>query len=181
MCLNSHLTSESPKAKQYNFIVPSRRANLTELEKYSNLFENTVIYTYKDLLEKNEGTTTVKCNFRPTDYLLFESDNGHIHGAIITMKSLIRPSGWFIDCIAYSIPILTTHSNGAVLFAKMFPQFPFIDLSLVNDQEHLFNGICDIRNYDTRDYIRNHNRKIERRFKRLFNQQMSYLHEDSHE
>jgi hypothetical protein len=164
-----HVNSKS--ACPHLFIMPSYRANIAELIRYSDILFRSIIlvksiHKNKNLI--NESIRNIEIRFLERIELLYK---GRIaDGGIITVQSSLRGTGWFNDLIADRIPILITSLDTKKLFEETFPKFPFIYLEEIKDRIQLNIALNNIlTEYNFLSLIKSHNDLIKKRFFNMIN------------
>lgn len=146
------------------YIAPSYRASLKHLKSAAQFIQGSrvvvkkVVYDMEDNLNFN-GITIV-----PVRHINLESDHKNMLGAIITLDSRVRGTGWFNDAIKYRIPIITTNDNASYIFSEIFPNYPFIDLNKINSQSDFDKKVREALNFNPAEYVKNHNFDFKQKF-----------------
>lgn len=149
----------------YMFLAPSYRANILELERYSELLNGTTIFAKKTVDVSSIDVNSV-CNLEIhyLDRIEFFHNGRVVDGVIITVQSRIRGTGWFNDSISNKLPIIIIGQDTKALFDETFPGYPFISLDCIKDRLQLTKRLNQIRGFDTMSYVKCHNARIRKRF-----------------
>lgn len=149
----------------YLFLAPSYRANILELEKYSELLTGATI-----LAKKTVGATSTAVNsvhnlaIQYLDRIEFCHNGCMVDAVIITVKSRVRGTGWFNDSISNQTPIIIIDPDTKALFEETFPGYPYIWLECITDSAQLEQLLDKVRRFDSLAYIKSHNARIRSRF-----------------
>lgn len=155
----------------YLFIMPSYRANVGELARYSGIFSKSTVLVksvHQNQNLCNLGANNINLRYLERIEVLYE---GRIaNGGIITVQSSLRGTGWFNDLISDRIPILITSLETKTLFEETFSGFPFIYLERIKDSAQLNIALNNILlGFDFNKFIESHNKLIKNRFDNLLN------------
>ena len=149
----------------YLFLVPSYRANILELERYSELLSGTTILAKKIVgLSSAEVHSVHNLNIHYLDRVEFFQDGRMVDGVIITVQSRVRGTGWFNDSISNKTPIIIIDQDTKALFEETFPGYPFISLDCIENQAQLGKMLDQIWCFDSMGYAKSHNARIRSRF-----------------
>lgn len=150
---------------QFLFIAPSYRADLSELISYENLLSESIVLV-KQAIDASSFDYLPLCKFtlKRLERIEFFYEGREVDAAIITIKSRLRGTGWFNDCIANRTPIIITNLDAKALFEDTFPGYPYIFLSHVESTSQLSRLINHVRSFDSVEYAKTHNARIRDRF-----------------
>ena len=141
------------------FIYPNNN-KILNLKKKFQIFKNYKIYCKKILLNKKLIDQNFLKNILYVNYLKLDGYEQNILGIIFSQNSNIRVSGWFNQGIARNIPIIILTKKTRKLFIQTFPNHPYIFLDNIKNENHLINEIKKIKQFNSKKYIINHNRKF---------------------
>ena len=148
-------------------LAPSERAELDRLTPFAASLKGARI-----LAKRPRGASTGTADesnplcLELRDWLEFVVDGTPVDGVIITTSSRIRGTGWFNDAIAHCTPLVIATDEARDLFTATFPSYPFIFLPDVRGPAELAARLREAVEYDSREYIHQHNDALRQRLER---------------
>ncbi len=165
--LNENFSASSSQKDEHPlvFIVPSYRANISDLNRFPNIFHGPKVLVKKGAEQGSTLPDASRFDVEFVDRLEFQKNNRKIDAVVVTVQSRIRGTGWFNDAISNSTPIIVTNSKAATLLKETFPGYPFVDAELMmGDLEDLRDTLVEIRLFNSSNYIEKHNSALNDRF-----------------
>lgn len=150
------------------FIYPNNNKILNLKKKKLQIFNNYKIYCKNVLSNKKLIKQNFPKNILFVNHLKLDGYEKNILGIIISQNSYIRGSGWFNEGISRNIPIIILNKKTRKLFIQTFPNYPHIFLDNIKNENHLKNEIKKIKQFKSKKYLINHNKK----FKHLLKSQI---------
>jgi hypothetical protein len=118
------------------YLAPSYRMDLDELLRIIPSLDVRKVLVKKAAFDNSENAHINKFRRMIIPKLhITESDINNAKGIIITLQSDIRGTGWFNEAIGRKIPLLLSNKKIISVFIKTFPNYPFIDISHLNEHE----------------------------------------------
>jgi hypothetical protein len=149
----------------YMFLAPSYRANILELERYSELLNGAMILTKKSVgVTSTEVHSVSNLAIQYMDRVEFCHDGRMVDAVIITVQSRVRGTGWFNDSISNQTPIVIIDPDTEALFMETFPGYPFISLGGIENPVQFEQLLEQVRRFDSMTYAKSHNALIRARF-----------------
>lgn len=146
------------------YIAPSYRASLKHLNRAAQFIQGNRVVVKKIVYDTLGNLNLNRITIEPVRHINLESDHQRMLGAIITLDSRVRGTGWFNDAIKYNIPIITANDNATYMFSEHFPNYPFINLNRIHDQSDFDQKIRETLAFNPVEYIRKHNSDFKKRF-----------------
>lgn len=145
-------------------LAPSYRADLSAIEKFSELFKETTIIAKNAVAYTINNSSHDKIKWKFLKRVDFIYEGLEVDSVLVSVSSSLRGTGWFNDAIGYNVPIIIFNKDTKSLFTETFPGFPFVFVDSSLTKKEMLSMLENIRKYDVASYVIENNSLISDRF-----------------
>jgi hypothetical protein len=145
-------------------LAPSYRANLSAIEEFSAIFEETTIIAKNAVAATISNSSHNNIKWKFLKRVEFDYGGLEVDSVLVSVCSSLRGTGWFNDAIGNKVPIIIFNKDTKNLFTHTFPGFPFVFVDSSLTKKEMLSMLASIRKFDVNSYVIENNSLICDRF-----------------